>query len=280
MRITNNHGLPDPIIKAVSGRRAPSYGKAISVTRLVDSPLIWWLEVTHWDQIEVDASDMLWALFGQSFHKIMEEHDEDLSETSLSLHMNGWEVRGRLDTFSIEEKTLSDWKVTKAYALVYKSSLPQWEAQLNLYAHMFRHNLGFDIDKIQIYALIRDWDQRKSDQSPDYPRSDFVTVPLRLWEAQEAEDFLVSRLTDFEEAFENGPRPCTDAERWAKPGKTAVMKKGRKSALRLFDTTFEAKQYIVDNKLSSQHYIEDRPGDPYFRCRNYCQVRSVCKQWN
>ena len=67
---------------------------------------------------------------------------------------------------------------------------------------------------------------------------------------------------------------CTAEERWAKPDTYAVMKKGRKSALRLLPTEEKAKEYIGDQNLS----IEFRKGVST-RCEGYCEVSQFCKQY-
>ena len=67
---------------------------------------------------------------------------------------------------------------------------------------------------------------------------------------------------------------CTSEERWAKPDTYAVMKKGRKTALRLLPTEEQAKEYIGDQDFS----VEFRKGVST-RCEGYCEVSQFCNQY-
>ena len=71
---------------------------------------------------------------------------------------------------------------------------------------------------------------------------------------------------------------CTEKERWAKPDTYAVMKKGRKSALRLLPTEEKAKQFMKDYKVSKDLSIDFRKGVST-RCEGYCEVSQFCKQY-
>jgi hypothetical protein len=77
MKITNNHHLPEPLYQAIVAQsQAHSAGEAeISCTQLIDSPLIRWLWRTYEDEIEEDATDRLWALYGSIAHKLLEAYE-------------------------------------------------------------------------------------------------------------------------------------------------------------------------------------------------------------
>ena len=69
---------------------------------------------------------------------------------------------------------------------------------------------------------------------------------------------------------------CTMEERWNNGDKYAVMKKGRKKALRVFDNEKDAMifQGTTDDKI----YIEQRKGENK-RCENYCKCVGWCQQY-
>jgi len=83
---------------------------------------------------------------------------------------------------------------------------------------------------------------------------------------------------------------CSDEERWSKPDKWAVMKEGRKSALRLLDSRLDAQRWCVTNDhvhlwekgknipFKKGISIVHRPGEDT-RCEHYCAVSSVCPQY-
>jgi len=98
--------------------------------------------------------------------------------------------------------------------------------------------------------LFRDWQRSKAKFDADYPQHQVKRVPIRLWSTEETERYLLERTDLFEshaDTPDNDLPYCTDAERWARPGKCAVTKKGRKSALRLLDTMTEAEAWMQAN---------------------------------
>ena len=68
---TNKHELPEPLYKAICNDQYVKRGD-ISVTTLIDSPRINALRKKHWEEIEEDAMDSIWSLFGSSVHHIIE----------------------------------------------------------------------------------------------------------------------------------------------------------------------------------------------------------------
>ncbi len=82
MKITNNFGMPQPFVDFAINDKY-SKGKAdISVTTLIDSPKIRLMKEKHDHQIEVDAVDMVWALFGTAVHSVLENSKQ--SEDSIT----------------------------------------------------------------------------------------------------------------------------------------------------------------------------------------------------
>jgi hypothetical protein len=67
---------------------------------------------------------------------------------------------------------------------------------------------------------------------------------------------------------------CSDEDIWAKPSKWAVMQRGRKTAVKLYDTEADASA-----SLASNQYVEYRPGIAT-RCESYCPVAQFCDQWD
>ena len=59
-----------------------------------------------------------------------------------------------------------------------------------------------------------------------------------------------------------------------------MMKKGRKSAVRLLDSEEQAEAYVKDKNVKGG-YVEKREGEN-IRCDGYCSVREFCpcvKPW-
>ena len=70
--ITNKHGLPDTLVKAVSRDTHRTHG-TISCTTLIDGPQIRLLKQKH--DYTVDVIDGLYALIGTALHNILERSD-------------------------------------------------------------------------------------------------------------------------------------------------------------------------------------------------------------
>ena len=69
---------------------------------------------------------------------------------------------------------------------------------------------------------------------------------------------------------------CTPEERWLRPTKYAVMKKGRKRAIKLHDNETEAHGHA--ETLGKDHLVELRKGEAG-RCEKYCPVALFCPQF-
>jgi hypothetical protein len=67
--------------------------------------------------------------------------------------------------------------------------------------------------------------------------------------------------------------PCSKEERWEKGEKWAVMKNGRKSAIRLLDSEAEARD--MAEGLGKDHYVAYRPGISV-KCEDYCSACEYC----
>ena len=85
MKLTNNFNLPETFINVIK-RPQYSRGKAqISVTEMLNSPRIVQLRQKHMDEIETDAADMVWSLFGSAVHNILEHGKGDNHIVGISL---------------------------------------------------------------------------------------------------------------------------------------------------------------------------------------------------
>jgi len=277
MKITNKLGLPQALVDAVSIRQ-PS--DSYSASMLTKSPRQVNLERRHHHEMERDVSDMIWSLFGTAVHKVIEQADPEqaLTEEYLTHELsNGAKVTGMADLY--EAGKVSDWKTVSVWSYVYFDDAKrfEYESQLNTYALLFELH-GFSVRELEIVMLFRDWQKSKAKYNADYPQQQVYPLPLRMWSAEHTERYLLDR-TDLFDGYKNVPDDdlpfCTDAERWAKPGKVAVMKRGRKSALRVLDTTEQAEAWMAEN---GGEYIEQRPGELWKRCE-YCDASAFCNQY-
>lgn len=289
MELTNKSNLPSVIKRAVANDPYDSSGSDISTTRLITPPRIRVLEARHWENLTEDVADKIFALLGSSVHHVIERAvtDEDIAELRLFHEINGWTLSGQFDLLTAKGE-LIDFKVTSAWAALdaLKNGKAEWEQQLNVLDYLSRHTdhslknyLGktLKVKSLSIMAILRDWSKMKTMTSKDYPRKQVVMIPVRQWSAEEQDNFVLARIKAHQEA-EVGELPvCSAKERWRKDDKYAIMKDGRKTALRLLDTKDQVKQYLKDNKLVEGKgcTVVLRAGED-IRCQSYCRVNSFC----
>lgn len=325
MKITNKHKMPDLLYNALAEKRDPVEGE-IHVTQLIGPPMLDYLKRKHWDELEVDASTRLWALMGQGMHaaiandgrlqyakavltqltdtlfkmdldnvlcvlkdlleKIGEGTQEGI-ESALRVPINKkWTLVGTDDHYNEDLCKIVDWKMTSVWSVVFGDH--DWEEQLNCYAWM-RRQLGYDVKKIEVWALLRDWQMYKAKYGGDksYPKIPFVRCELKLWSVEKQEKYILSRIRKFTKR----PEACSDREKWQDRPKWKVMKQGRKSAL--IASTYkdgnridllssedalnaaQAKNIPVDGK---KVYLQEFPSEPK-RCLLYCDVSEFCPDY-
>lgn len=283
MKITNKHGLPEAIVKAVENDSYKRGMSDITVTELIGPPLQRILRREHSEELEEDASDRVWALLGQAAHTILERASDEgaVAERRLYKDIEGWTLGGQFDTIDLANGVLADYKVTSVYSLLYGEK-PEWTAQLNVLAQLAIEH-GFKVDKLQIVVIARDWSHGKS-KAPDYPSCPIQVVDIPLWMESERLLYIKARI-DVHKAAEvahadgGHALECTVQERWEKPARWAVMKEGRKTAIKVHESSSAAQVHLAE--LGNKHYIEQRPG-ARTRCQDYCVLSKcgVCPYYN
>lgn len=235
MKVTNKTGLPEGLVRAITNDPYTNGGADITASTLADPPLLQSLKRKHWDNLEEDAAERIWALLGQAAHAIAERGAIKTpgvqAETRLSMDVLGWKLSGAFDHFDPRSGVLSDYKVTSVWTIVYGDRIIEWEKQLNTLAHLIDPLGG--VKAIEVIAILRDWSQRDLDRSVrgDYPKAPAVTVPLRLWPPAERQAYIIERVALHQSARDLAAKgresaivPCTDEERWGKKNpKTGAM---------------------------------------------------------
>ena len=279
MKITNIHNLPESVVNAL---HRPTYSKGdahISCTELLNSPRIVQLKRKHWEEIEQDASEMVWQLFGSAMHQILEhgKGENHIIEERLFSQFSGWVLSGAIDlqTITPDGIEISDYKTTSAWAVMNEKA--DWTYQLNVYAHLVESVKKIPVTGLYIVAIIRDWSAREA-KKEDYPQAPIVTIPIKMWSPQEREAFIQSRLTAHSsamfEADTEGTLPeCSSEDMWERPSTWAIKKEGGVRAKSVHSTKEEA-----ELNLAKGYFIEHRPGERV-RCASYCQVAPFCSQY-
>ena len=296
MKITNHSNLPACLVRAVENDPYDASKSDISATRIIAPPRIRILEKRNWDLLEEDVSDRIWSLLGQSVHHIIERsaRKTDIAEKTLFYQdddiTNGWKISGTFDLLT-GEGNLIDFKTTSAYSAISssESGKPEWEQQLNVLDFLCRKNQNeltvgsknIQVKDLSIVAVLRDWSINRVEKDDRYPKKQAMTIPIRKWTDQEQEDFIRERIKLHQESETADKLPlCTAEERWRKEDQYAVIKDGRKTALRLLPTREDALQYLKDKNMIENKgcAIIHRAGEDV-RCKNYCKVNQFCSHY-
>ena len=271
MHFSNRTNLPEVIRKAVLNDGYDGHKRSdITVSTLIAPPQINVLRKKFRDFIVVDVEDRLYSLFGSAIHKVFEQaNDKDIIEERFFTKIKGMSLSGQVDRLIPSENKISDWKFTGVNKILY-SNFEDWEKQLNCYAHLARLN-DYQIDKLEVVAVLRNWEKMKVTTQQNYPDSMIQVVDIPVWSEKKIKAFIEKRIELHQDAKGGRIQPCTDEEKWTKDHVWAVMKKGRKSAVKLYKDKKELP------KLSAEQYIQFRQGES-LRCKHYCDVRDFCPQ--
>ena len=279
MKITNKFNLPTTIINTLA---RPTYtkGKAnFSVTELLTSPRIVQLKRKHWNELEEDASDMVWSLFGSAIHGVLEhgKGDNHIVEERIHLEIDGTHISGAIDLQEVEEDgiILSDYKTTSAW--VVQNNKQDWHDQLNIYAYLVEKVKNKPVKKLQIVAIVRDWARRDAEKE-GYPQAPIVVIDIPLWPMEQREKFITDRINKhitaaFDMEIGDELIPCTPEDMWEKETTYAVKKEGGVRAKSVHKTREEAEAV-----LTKGYFLEVREGERT-RCQSFCQVAPFCEQW-
>lgn len=279
MIITNNNNLPSPVYNAVCSHE--HRGGDYSASMLYKSPRQVWLGKRHDEEIEKDASDMIWALLGTSLHSILEEGtgDNDLTEEYMQTSVLERTLSGSSDLLTevAGGYKVSDYKVISVWSIIYESSMKDWTKQLNTYAYLFSES-GFEIKKLEIVAFIRDWQKSKSLVTHNYPKSQVQVINIPLWSKAQTEKYITDRIALFEsyrDISDDELPECTREELWQTDDVWAIKKEGRKGAVKLHNSAESANKHL--DTLDNKHSIEHRVGIAK-RC-DYCDGKQFCSQY-
>ena len=281
MKITNTLGLPEPLVAAAKSEHV-YMPRRYSVTELLRSPRETLLNRRHDDEIVADASDMVWSVFGSAVHSIIQgadATDDQQQEIKLVVDMpSGYAVSGIFDLYDRATGTVTDWKTASVWKAV-SGDFDDWYQQVTAYAWMLSQH-GEAPTRAEIVMLLKDHSKRKAETESDYPQHPVQTLSWMLTHRaiEEAGQRITSALVAIEE-LESVPDSalpiCDESSRWHKPDRWALMKTGRKSAVKLYDTEAEAAEAAVgDAKL----YIQYRPGEDS-KCLRYCAAREFCEHY-
>ena len=282
MIITNKLNLPDAYVKAIQNSRHTADG-CLSATTLLKGTKEIILENRHFDEITVDASEEVWSVFGTAVHAILEhQEDEAFKEESFSVDVLDYKVTGKVDRYDMKHETIEDWKTASVWKVIFHN-FEDWKKQGLIYTWLLRQS-GLNVRHIRFIALLKDHSKSEAKKKADYPQS-----PVYIYEFDPTEDELthieayikekVFEVSANAEKADDEIAECTPEQRWATPTKWAVIKEGRKTAVKVCDTEEEAQNFIDGlEKEKDKHFVEERKGQDK-KCSDYCACCEFCSYY-
>jgi hypothetical protein len=231
-------------------------------------------EIPEQIQLAIDRADK---------NTVLAKHNKLIEKRFFANHLmddKKYLLSGQVDEYDCNTFTISDYKVCSVWSVMDGTVKPEWEQQLNIYAYLMRKN-NFKVEHLRVNPIFRDWSKSKAIYSGDnYPKSQVGLIEIPVWPLEEAEKFVLNRLklhAMCRDMTDEMLPICTPEERWVRDNKYAAMKKGRTRAIKLFDTSEDAKAWIKVNKREGEEmYVEKRDGSSV-RCLSYCSVAPFCE---
>lgn len=285
--ITNKLNLPQPFVDAATNDHKYKPHR-YSVTEVLGGTCEAILKRRHSGEGEEDVADRLWAVLGTAVHEVLRKAkgtETQLQENwfKIPIGLEDYELSGIFDLYDDSTGTVTDWKVTSCWTVQFKN-FDTWHDQTLLYCWMLR-KCGFDARRGEIVAMLRDHSMRKAKTDRDYPPHPVFQISWDFTE-QDFEDIeshvmrWFSKVMNEETVSDSHLEPCSPEQRWHKDDKWAVMRKGQKRAVKLFDSKDDALGFMdwLANQASNKGkplYIEERIGEDT-KCESYCSVSEFC----
>jgi hypothetical protein len=288
MKVSNKLGLPDPFVRAVSQKTYDNQGSWRSVTELIGPAKISHLRRLHADDIEVDASELVYTIQGETAHALLERAAKSMREenwmSELRIHheVMGKSISGAFDLYNPRKGELIDFKVSTAWKA--KNEIPEeWTNQTNLLAHLIRQKMlnssgkPHKVESIKILLIMRDHSKLEAKRDETYPQQPVKYIDIPVWSDDKCREYLSNRVVLHLKA-EQQQALCSPEERWAKPTIWAIKKIGSSKAIPggLYADIEKAQDALA--KLGKGYLLEHRPGENV-RCENYCNVSKWCEQY-
>ena len=276
MKVTNKLNLPAAFVNAVSTTRHNAPG-CFSATTLNKGAKEIILSDRHFDEITVDAADSVWAVWGTAVHALLESQpDNNFHEEYFKVPVSNSFVTGQVDSYDMEHATIFDWKTASVWKVQF-NDFTDWRRQGLTYAWLLQQS-GLEVKKCRFVALLKDHSKTKAKTDSSYPQSpvfiyEFDITPQDM---EETRDRILNKVLEIESAYkldDDAIEPCSAEERWADGEKWAVMKNGRKSAVKVFDNQLDAD--AMAGELGNSHYVEHRPAISR-KCGEYCNCKDFC----
>lgn len=288
-KITNKLNLPKQLVDLVSSDYQPKEHQYSCTTILKPTRQVI-LERRHNNEIEQDVSEMVWCIFGILAHSVIENSQEDVGqfkEEKLKVdlgkyckELEGYYLSGRSDMIDLLDKCITDWKTASCWKVIYKD-FEDWRKEMLIYAWAVK-DMGFEIDKAQAIAFLKDHNKTKAKVDSSYPKLPVWVEKFKFTDKdfKDIEEFIITRfleLKKYEDVSDNELPMCTMEERWNDGNKYIVIKHGAKRATKIHETLEEAEEHLnnLNKNYPNVYEIQERLGEDK-KCLEYCSACKFC----
>jgi hypothetical protein len=290
MKFTNNTNLPGFVHRMVTKDNYPKHSwDTFSVTELFKGPKEIILSRRFADDIEVDIADMAAILLGNALHEYLEGvvKDSELSEERLAVPLDTKYgtvyISGAFDLYDYTKQHIYDLKSSAAMSIQFKKkdNFADWKKQLRTYWWLLQR-AGFPVRSASNLVVTAGHSKYQSRKNPDYPKHSIIEIKHDLpavFNGEEEADMRqeytekIEQVLKYKDVESDLIPACSPEERWERDECWAIMKKGRKTAVKRHFSEFDAEVHLAN--LDDKHYIEHRPGMPT-KCVDYCWANQQC----
>jgi hypothetical protein len=197
------------------------------------------------------------------------KNDKDIIEKRFQYRTkSGKLITGGIDHYSVEEKCITDYKLTSIWTWIYRnregSHIEKYTEQLNIY-RLFMEAAGYEVNKLQINLIFRDYSKTEASRERNYPNPvEVLEIPLLgLDFVEQLVENKIAEIEKYANTFDDGIPVCTPSERWQGHDTYAVMKQGNIKASKV-EYSYAAARSWIDaeaQKIAEKEVAKGK--DPY-----------------
>jgi hypothetical protein len=276
MKITNKLNLPETLKRFIDPEPHNKPGEFSATTLLKGNKEIL-LTQRHFDEIEIDIADMIFAIFGSAVHYLLEhEEPETFVEEKVTNSVMGYTITGKMDLYNMATGHIDDYKTAAIWKFIYKD-FEDWKKQGLIYGWLLRKN-GLPAESVRFIGFLKDHSKRKARYDAGYPQKPVELYEFNITDSDidEIENYICEKVYSLhadQGKLDDEIEPCTAKERWQKPSKWALMKDGNKKAIKLYDSQDEAESAMAEK--GNNYYVQERP-EENIKCLDYCACKHFC----
>lgn len=199
------------------------------------------------------------------------------------LNVNKW-LAASSESFYYPDDFAANWPHLFVLAQGRKAT-PEDFADHEFFVSQRIPNEPFRADRLFIGAFLKDWDQKKANQKPDYPQTVVTFVEQPHMPFEEVEDYIKDRiayLDGYADTSIDDIPLCSDKERWKDEDvykvydttSKAINPQSRGNSATLAEAEGTKAEWEAKNK--HKHRIEFFEGG-YPKCVKYCDMRFHCR---